>query len=186
MDQRILELIDELDSLRGARDDHWQVPRIEGNLLYQIALSSGARTIVEVGTSYGFSGLFWGAALQRVGGTLHTIDNSSKKFDSSKATFERAGLAKTIVNHLGDAMQVLPKVPGPLDLAFIDSGDKKSTRALFDIIWPRIRAGGAVITDNITTHQSELADFVGYVRGLKEASSIAVPIGNGIEWTIKA
>jgi len=42
-----------------------------------------------------------------------------------------------------------------------------------------------VITDNVTTHKTELADFVGYVRALKEASSIEVPIGNGIEWTLK-
>lgn len=182
----ILKLIDELESLRSSRDDHWQVPRVEGDLLYQIALSSGARLIVEVGTSYGFSGLFWGAALKKTGGVLHTIDISQKKFDSSKATFERAGLGKTIVNHLGDAMQVLPKVPSPIDLAFMDSGDKKSTRALFDLIWPRIRPGGAVITDNVTTHKAELADFVGYVRALHEASSIEVPIGNGIEWTLKA
>ena len=58
---------------------------IEGDLLYQIALGSGAKLIVEVGTSYGFSGLFWGAALRKTGGVLHTIDISQKKFDSSKA-----------------------------------------------------------------------------------------------------
>lgn len=186
IDERILDLIEELESLRGSREDHWQVPLVEGHLLYQIAVSSGARLIAEVGTSYGFSGLFWGAALKRVGGTLHTIDISQKKFDSSKATFERAGLGKTIVNHLGDAMQVLPKITGPIDLAFMDSGDKKSTRALFDLIWPRIRASGAVITDNVTTHKVELADFVAYVRGLADASSIEIPVGNGIEWTVKA
>ncbi len=181
----ILQLIDELESLRSKRDDHWQVPRIEGDLLYQIALGSGARLIVEVGTSYGFSGLFWGAALKKTGGVLHTIDSSSKKFDSSKATFERAGLGKTIVNHLGDAMDVLPTIAGPIDLAFMDSGDKKSTRALFDLIWPRVRAGGAVVTDNVTTHKAELADFIAYVRARADASSIEIPVGNGIEWTIK-
>ena len=67
---KIRELIEELEGLRATRDDHWQVPRIEGDLLYQIALSSGAKSIVEIGTSYGFSGLFWGAALGRVGGDV--------------------------------------------------------------------------------------------------------------------
>jgi predicted O-methyltransferase YrrM len=185
IDERILKIIDELEALRASRDDHWQVPRVEGELLYQIALGSAARSIVEVGTSYGFSGLFWGAALTRIGGTLNTIDISRKKFDSSQATFARAGLAKTVVNHLGDAMDILPTIAGPIDLAFMDSGDKKSTRALFDLIWPRIRRGGGVITDNVTTHKAELAEFVSHVRGLSDASSIEVPVGNGIEWTIK-
>src|SRR5206468_6340967 len=67
-------LIDELDRLRASRDDAWQIPRAEGDLLYHIALSMRAKTIVEVGTSYGFSGLFWAKALQQTGGQLHTID----------------------------------------------------------------------------------------------------------------
>ena len=81
---------------------------------------------------------------------------------------------------------MLPKIAGPpIDLAFMDSGDKKSTRALFDLLWPRVRPGGSVITDNATTHKAELADFVGYVRGLAGAASTEIPVGNGIEWTVK-
>lgn len=188
IDPKVLALIDELDALRNSRDDHWQVPRVEGELLFQIAVAVGAKRILEVGTSYGFSGLFWGAALQRVGGTLHTIDISQKKFDSSRATFERAGLGTAVVNHLGDAAEVVPKVAragGPIDLAFMDSGDKKSTRGLFDLVWPHIRPGGSVLTDNATTHKEELADFVAYVRGLGGATSTEIPVGNGIEWTVK-
>src|SRR5436190_1892570 len=97
---RILSLIDELDDLRNSRDDHWQIPRVEGEMLHQIALASGAKKIVEIGTSYGFSGLWWGAALQETGGQLHTIDISRKKYDSSRQTFDRAGLEDTIVNYL--------------------------------------------------------------------------------------
>ena len=48
-----------------------------------------------------------------------------------------------------------------------------------------IRAGGAVITDNATTHRKELAEFAKYVRSLPDAASAEVAIGNGIEWTVK-
>ena len=154
-------------------------------MLYQIVLSTGARLIVEAGTSYGFSGLFWGAALKVTGGVLHTIDISPKKYESAKETFRRAGLEGTIVSHLGDAMRVLPDVAGPIDLAFLDSGDKKMTRALFDLVWPKVRPGGSVLTDNATTHRAELADFVRYARSLPGASSVEVPVGNGLEWTVK-
>jgi predicted O-methyltransferase YrrM len=184
MDPNILAEIDELEALRKTRDDHWQIPRVEGDLLHHIALAANAKVIVEVGTSYGFSGLFWGAALKQTGGRLHTIDIAEKKFNSSKETFAKAGLGGVITNHQGDAREVLKRIEGPIDLAFIDA-DKPACRAYFDALWPKIRPGGAVLTDNASTHRAELADFIRYLRSLAGASSVEVAVGNGIEWTIK-
>ena len=185
IDPQILTLIDELDRLRSERNDAWQVPRAEGELLYQIALVANAKVIVEAGTSYGFSGLFWGAALKRTGGVLHTIDNDPRKVESSKATFERAGLSRIITNHLGNARDVLPTIAGPIDLVFLDAGDKRAVRELFDPVWPRVRKGGSVVTDNATTHRPDLAGFVRHARSLPDAASTEIPVGNGIEWTVK-
>ena len=85
---RILAVIDELDAARAMRSDAGQIPRVEGFLLHQIALAAQGRgTIVEVGTSYGFSGLFFAAAMRRTGGRLHTIDVSSKKFEAARDAF---------------------------------------------------------------------------------------------------
>jgi len=184
LDPRHLSVIDELDRLGRERDDAWQVPRVEGELLHHIALASGAKLIVEIGTSYGFSGLFFAAALKVTGGKLDTIDVSQKKFDSSRATFERAGVGEVVQNHLGDARQVVAGIAGEIDLAFLDA-DKAQTRSYFELIWPRLRRGGAILTDNALTHRSELGEFVKYVRSLKGASSTEVPVGNGLEWTIK-
>ena len=57
-------MIEELDRLGRERDDAWQIPRVEGELLRQIALTHNAKLIIEIGTSYGFSGLFWASALR--------------------------------------------------------------------------------------------------------------------------
>ena len=178
-------LIDEVDGLRHTHDDTWQIPRVEGELLYQLALASNAKLIVEVGTSYGFSGLFWSAALLRTGGVLHTIDISQKKFDASRRHFERAGVGKIVINHLGDAAVELPKIAGPIDIAFIDGSDKQSSQAYFEIIWPKLREGGSVLTDNTKTHPADLADYVRFVRSRTDAVSVDLPIGNGVEWTTK-
>lgn len=185
--QKIQTLIDELDALGKQRDDAWQIPRQEGELLHQIALASRAKLIVEIGTSYGFSGLFWGAALQSTGGKLITIDASQKKFDSARQTFARAGLADVIEVRLGDARQVLQTISGPIDIAFVDA-DKPATRDYFDLIWPKLRpgiGGGSVLIDNATTHRAELADFVKHVRSLPDARSAEIAVGNGLEWTVK-
>jgi len=184
IDPKIATMIEELDGLRKSRDDHWQIPKVEGEMLYHIALSASAKVVVEVGTSYGFSGLFWGAALKRTGGRLHTIDMSQKKFDASRENFARAGLADVITNHLGDAHEVLKSVAGPIDLAFIDA-DKPACREYFETLWPKMRVGGSILTDNATTHRAELAEYIRYLRERSDASSVEVAVGNGVEWTIK-
>jgi predicted O-methyltransferase YrrM len=184
MSDAIVSLIDELEELRKTRDDHWQIPRAEGEMLHHIALTSHARTIVEVGTSYGFSGLFWSRALKQTGGHLHTIDRDPKKFESSKQTFQRAGVSDVVTNYLGDAQGILATMPAGIDIAFIDA-DKPATQTYLDLIWPKIRVGGSVIIDNATTHKKELADVVKALRSRPDARSTEVAVGNGIEWVIK-
>ena len=181
---QILALIDELESLRSTRDDAWQIPRVEGDLLHHIALAMRAKTIVEIGTSYGFSALFWSLALQHTRGHLHTIDRDPKKFESSRQTFQRGGVADIVTNYLGDAHEILRNMPGEVDIAFIDA-DKPSTQSYFDLLWPRIRVGGCVIVDNATTHRKDLWEFVHGVRSRGDARSTEVAVGNGIEWIIK-
>jgi predicted O-methyltransferase YrrM len=181
----ILALIDELDALRASRDDAWQVPRVEGDLIHHIALAARAKTVVEIGTSYGFSGLFWSMALAQTRGHLHTIDKDPKKYESAKATFARAGVAERVTNYLGDAREILRNMPaGEIDIAFIDA-DKPSTQGYFDLLWPKIRVGGCVIVDNATTHRQDLWEFVHGVRNRADARSTEVAVGNGIEWIIK-
>ena len=186
MSERLQRVIDELDALGRERNDAWQIPRVEGELLHHIALGINAQTIIEVGTSYGFSALFWARALRTTGGRLHTIDVDPKKYNASRDAFTRAGVDDLVTSYLGDARQILASFPAspPIDLAFIDA-DKPATRAYFDLVWPRVRMGGSVITDNATTHRAELSEFVEYVRGRSDASSAEVAVGNGIEWTIK-
>ena len=181
----IESLIDELDRLGKTRDDAWQVPRVEGELLHHIALASNAKLIVEVGTSYGFSALFWARALAQTNGHLHTIDRDPKKFESSKQTFARAGVAHLITNHLGDGAQTLRKLDvHNIDIAFIDA-DKPAAAEHFSLLWPKIRPGGCVLIDNATTHKKELGPFIENLRSRSDARTTEVAIGNGLAWVIK-
>jgi predicted O-methyltransferase YrrM len=177
-------MIEELDRLGRERDDAWQIPRVEGELLRQIALSQNAKLIVEIGTSYGFSGLFWASALRTTGGKLHTVDKDPRKFDLSKATFAKAGVGHLIVNHLGDGQQIIPTLPGEIDLAFIDA-DKPATQAYVDLLWPKLRVGGSLLIDNAITHRTQLAPIAAALRGKPDAASAEVAVGNGLEWAIK-
>jgi predicted O-methyltransferase YrrM len=177
--------IDETERLaKTTRNDAMQVSRGQGELLAAIALTCKAKLIVEVGTSYGFSGLWWSSALAVAGGHLHTIDVSEKKFAASKEAFAAAGVAERVTSHLGNARDILAGITGVIDVVFIDA-DKSASQGYLDIVWPKIRVGGCVVTDNVISHQR---DFVEYVRGLKardDAHSVTVPMGGGMEWTVK-
>src|SRR5437763_13828484 len=116
---------------------------------------------------------------------LHTIDINPAKYESSQITFQRAGLESVVTNHLGDALEVVPTIGGPIDIAFVDAFDKKASQRYFELLWPKVRTGGSILTDNAVTHREELADYVRYVRGRTDATSAEVPIGNGVEWTVK-
>jgi len=177
-------LIEELDRLGRERDDAWQIPRVEGELLRQIALSHHAKLIIEIGTSYGFSGLFWASALRTTGGKLHTVDKDPRKVELSRANFAKAGVGESIINHLGDGQQIIPKLPSAIDIAFIDA-DKPATQAYVDLLWPKLRTGGSLLIDNATTHHAQLAPVVKALRDKADASVAEVTVGNGLEWAIK-
>jgi predicted O-methyltransferase YrrM len=176
--------IDEIDRLGETRQDAAQVSRSVGEFLAAVAIAHRAKLIVEVGTSYGFSGLWWSAALAGTGGHLHTIDKSEKKYSSAKATFAAAGLADRVTNHLGDAREVLPGITGVIDIVFIDA-DKPATQGYFDTLWPKVRVGGAVLTDNVLSHQREMGAYIEGLRARTDAHSVTVPMRAGVEWTIK-
>jgi predicted O-methyltransferase YrrM len=181
---RLASQIDELERLAETRDDALQVPREEGELLAAIALAQNAQRVVEIGTSYGFSGLWWAAALEITGGHLHTIDFSEKKYKASQSTFTAVGVSHRITNYLGDAHEILTQMPNELDLVFIDA-DKPSSQAYLEIVWPKLRVGGSILTDNILTHRAELTEFVDRLRARSDAHSVLLPVGNGLEWTVK-
>ncbi len=178
-------LIGELDELAKTREDAWQVPRAEGELLHHIALSTNAKLIVEVGTSYGFSGLHWARALAVTGGKLHTIDRDPKKVESSKQTFARAGVAHLVTNHQGDGSEVLRKLDvSNVDIAFIDA-DKPAAAEHFEIIWPKVRRGGSVLIDNALTHKEQIGAVIAMLKQRSDARCIQVDVGNGLAWVIK-
>ena len=181
---QIKAVVDRLEELGKSRLDACQISRSQGEMLRQIALSTKCRVVVEIGTSYGYSGLFLAAALQRTGGMLHTIDSDPAKVEAAKAAFTEAGVIDHVIQHQGDAAAILATLKGPFDLVFVDA-DKPSTQTYYDLVWPKLTAGGSVVVDNVTSHVGELRGFVEHVRAMPDTVSAEIDLGNGFEWTIK-
>src|SRR5262245_24307186 len=123
----------------------------QGQLLHILALSIGARSILEIGTLAGYSTIWLARALPP-GGRLITLEADPKHAEVARANIARAKLADVVEVRLGKALDTLPQLAaearGPFDLVFIDA-DKQNTAAYFEWALKLTRRGSLIITDNI-------------------------------------
>jgi predicted O-methyltransferase YrrM len=184
LDAQVLHAIDELEAFQADRHDAWNVPREEGYLLHGLALAAGARRIVEVGTSYGFSGLFLASAARAGGGRLETFDTDPAKHERARRTFEDAGLSEVVRLHTGDALELLADIAAGVDFAFLDA-TKSETLRYWHVLEPKLGPQCVVTLDNTRTHPAPLADFVEMLRQRGDFAYTDLPIGHGLGLAVR-
>ncbi|MGO6678049.1 O-methyltransferase [Rhizobium leguminosarum] len=136
--------------LYGRLKDLWlPVSREAGALLYMLARSSSARTIVEFGTSFGISTLHLAAALRdNGGGRLITSEFEPSKLARARANLTAGGLIDLVEIREGDALETLgTDLPETIDLLFLD-GAKALYRDILELVEDRLRPGALIIADN--------------------------------------
>lgn len=155
------------------------ITRDTGEFLAVMVRAMGARRVLEVGTSNGYSTLWLARAAQAVGGKVTSVEYADFKVALAARNFARAGLAAAIDQVHGDAGPFLEAgAAGAFDLVFLDS-----ERAQYVAWWPHIRrivrSGGLLVVDNATSHAGEIAAFAALVRADPGFISCVVPVGNG-------
>ena len=163
---------------------------------YDIILKSiNAKNILEIGTSVGYSGLWFADAVMsnnQSNGQIITIDREKFKIDSATRNFEEAGVDSLIKIREGEARKILHEIKEELnenyfDFIFIDA-DKESYIEYFDLCLPLVRKGGIMGADNILFPErfnEMMADYLSHVRSKSNVQSVTIPIDNGEEITIK-
>ncbi|HUB76945.1 MAG TPA: O-methyltransferase [Solirubrobacteraceae bacterium] len=152
------ELIGEDAALSGAaqRSEREGLPPIavspaQGRLLYVLALSLGARRVLELGTLGGYSTICLARALPG-DGELVTVELSERYAQVAAQSIAEAGLADRVTQRVGPAADVLAALVDervqPFDLVLIDA-DKKSTPTYFDLSLQLVRAGATILVDNV-------------------------------------
>jgi predicted O-methyltransferase YrrM len=105
------------------------------------------RKAVEIGTYTGYSALCLAEGLAP-GGELHTIDIDPYLPEMVHRYIEKAGMLDRITMHHRPALEVIPDLPAPFDLVFIDA-DKQNYPAYLEAVLPRMTKGGIIIADNV-------------------------------------
>ncbi len=117
-----------------------------GRALHVLVRATGATRIVEVGTAIGYSALWMASAMK--GGDIDTIDPDRTRTDRARALWSEAGVGARIRVHSGKALDVLPTLGGPYDLAFIDALKPEYLRYLEHCV-RLVRPGGLIVADNV-------------------------------------
>ena len=137
------------------------VSRETGHLLYMLARSLKARTIVEFGTSFGISTLHMAAALrENGGGRLITSEFEPSKAARARENLAAGGVADLVEIREGDALKTLAKdLPDAIDLVLLD-GAKALYPEILALVEQHLRAGAVIIADNA----DDSPDYLSYVR----------------------
>ncbi|MBA4319357.1 MAG: methyltransferase [Flavobacterium sp.] len=119
----------------------------QGRVLSMLSKLIRPVNILEIGTYTGYSALCLCEGMQE-NGTLHTIDIKEELVDFQRKHFDKSPWGNQIVQHLGEALDIIPTLDTKFDLVFIDA-DKENYINYFELIVPKMNKGGIIISDNV-------------------------------------
>jgi len=154
----------------------------QGRLLALLAKLVSPKRILEIGTYTGYSALCLAEGLQ-TDGRIDTIDKDEELTDIQRSYFDASGFGKNIVQHLGNAAEIIPSLKGTFDFVFIDA-DKEQYPRYFDLIVDRVRSGGLIIADNVLWSGKVTEDAADQATASLQIFNNKVALDNRVETVV--
>ncbi|RZP00485.1 MAG: O-methyltransferase [Flavobacteriales bacterium] len=168
----------------------------QGRLLSIISKIINPKKILEIGTFTGYSTLCLAEGLEK-NGQIHTVDINEELYDLQRKYFKKSSFNSNITQHLGNALEIIPKLDHDFDLIFLDA-DKINYPKYLDILIIRLKKGGVLLSDNVLWDGKVLNEIsqkdkstkaiVEYNKMLNnrtDMDSVILPIRDGITISIK-
>lgn len=144
-EKRVLAVLNEI---RETGKTYLSVSEQDGRMLRLLTEAVGAKHVVEIGTSTGYSGLWFCLALQSTGGRLTTFEIDHDRAAMAREHFRKAGVDQLATVVEGDAHKKIAEVKGPIDVVFLDA-DKDGYPDYLNKLLPLVRPGGLIVADNV-------------------------------------
>lgn len=153
-------------------------------LLGVLIRAAGARRILELGTSNGYSTIWLADAVQATGGRVLSVDVDANRTELARANLAAAGLADLVELRTEDAAATLAgSADRAWELVFLDAERPAYTAYLDDLV--RVLApGGVLAVDNVRSHEPELGEFTALIEGQAELTQAVVPVGAGLRLAV--
>jgi predicted O-methyltransferase YrrM len=194
VDSRLKAVLEELHR-HGIAHDRAKTDRLErlrnvepdsASLLALLVRATGARAVLELGTSNGYSTLWLADAVGSVGGRLVSVELDAQRSAQAARNLDSGGLGGVVELRVQDAAQTLSASPdGAWDVIFLDA-----ERDAYARYWPELlralRPGGLLAVDNVISHADELAEFRALVAAEASVSEAVAPTGAGLLLVVRA
>mgnify|MGYP001567003609 FL=1 len=162
---------------------------LQGRVLSMISKMIHPTNIIEVGTYTGYSALCMAEGLKE-NGKIHTLDINEEYTSVAKKYFDKSEYKENIIQHIGNAVDVIPQLNDKFQLAFLDA-DKENYSNYFDLIINKMDIGGYIIADNVlwsgkVTEENKdeetmaLHDYNKKVLSDKRVETVLLPVRDGL------
>ncbi len=142
------------DMHKNQRWGMMNVPPEDGRLLRLFTEAANAGHVVEIGTSNGYSAIWFCLALKRTGGKLTTFEIDHDRAALARENFKRAGVEQIVTLIEGDAHEEVTKLKEPIDIIFLDA-DKSGYIDYLKKLLPLLRPGGLILAHNMNLRQAD-------------------------------
>ncbi len=191
MDERAMAVLDRLyaeDSAQRAaglpRSQRTRnVDRETGRWLNLLLRATGARSILEIGSSNAVSTIWLADAARANGGTVTGTEIIAERAAAANQNLADAGLAEAARIIPGDARETVATLAGPFDAVFIDA-EKDDYTAHVQAVIDRVAPRGMILADNVISH--DVSAYLAMMRERDDIETVTVPIGRGIEFSLKS
>ena len=179
-EKKILSVLDDMD--RNQRGGNMNVPMEDGRILRLLTETIGAKHVVEIGTSSGYSGIWFCLALRTTGGKLPTHDIDEGRAALARKNFRRAGVDNMVTLVMGDAHETVKNIKEPIDVLFIDA-DKPGYVDYLQKLLPLVRPGGLILGHNV--NGSRMQDYIDAITTNVNLETVFQGQGQGLSITLK-
>jgi predicted O-methyltransferase YrrM len=179
-EQKILAVLDEMSH------GEWysNVSPTDGRFLRQLTEAVGAKRVVEVGTSSGYSGIWFALALRTTGGHLWTHEIDPERAKMARNNFKKAGVEDLITIIEGDAHETVRQHSEPIDVLFLDA-DKPGYVDYLEKLLPLVRPGGLILAHNVRQPEPDPRYIEAITTNPSLETTFVLMQGAGIGVTLK-
>jgi predicted O-methyltransferase YrrM len=156
----------------------WAVPRSTGYWLNCLIRLTGAKTVLEIGTSLGYSTLWMASALANNGGHIYTCELFDQKTQLARQHFAKSGL-RNITLLTGDAVDTTKTWDKRIDILFLDA-DPENYPAYWSALKPWLHKESVIIMDNAVDHRTVTEPFISDMSQEPEWVSWVMPFDHGL------
>ena len=168
-----------LSRLEKTAKQYTNIAPENGQFLSILTRTIHAKYVLEVGTSNGYSAIWFATALKETGGKLITLEHDPIRVKEAQAHLKEAGLDDIVDIRVGDALQEIHKCDTTFDLVFLDA-EKGQYLQYIELVLPNVRKGGLIVADDTITMRDEMLDYVEFVFNTPLLESVDIPLDDGI------